>query len=430
MSKTYIKVNNLSKLYRLGTAEAMHDSLGGVISSALKAPFKNLRRLRNLSEFKDAQEESVLWALKDISFEVHEGEVLGIVGKNGAGKSTLLKILSRISLPSSGSIEISGRVVSLLEVGTGFHKELSGRENIYMNGTILGMTKKEIDRKFDEIVAFSGVERFIDTPVKRYSSGMQVRLAFSVAAHLEPEIMIIDEVLAVGDADFQKRCLGKMQDVGQQGRTVLFVSHNLLAVQALCTRAILLRNGEKISDGQPKQIINEYLNYQGEEQRKLAYALSDAPGTEEAKLLAAEVISMSDGDVIYSHDPIKLRFAYYKVDPSPAHIAVTFHLLDEMANLVFVGTSINEMVDHKVGAGYFKAECVIPADLMLEGNYTISRLLLVKNGGTVVYEHRDAISFEIVNKPLFAFGWMGGKEGAVGPKLTWDVSFENKPDQL
>ncbi len=426
MSETYIKVDHLSKLYRLGQAQARHDSLGGAVASMLKAPFENFRKLKNLSEFKDEDDASVLWALKDVSFQVGEGEVLGIVGRNGAGKSTLLKLLSRITLPSMGSIEISGRVVSLLEVGTGFHKELSGRENVYMNGTILGMTRKEIDSKFDEIVAFSGVERFIDTPVKRYSSGMQVRLAFAVAAHLEPEIMIIDEVLAVGDADFQKRCLGKMKDVSQQGRTVLFVSHNLLAVQSLCTRALLLRNGEKISDGLPVNIINEYLNFQGEEQRKLAYELSDAPGNDEVKLLSAEVLSMSDGDVIYTHDPIKLKFSYYKIDPTPSHIAVTFHLLDEMATLVFVGSSILEMADEKVGSGYFNAECVIPADLMLEGNYTINRLLLVKNSGTILYEHHDALSFEIVNKPLYAFGWMGGKEGAVGPKLKWNVSFDKK----
>lgn len=426
MSDTYIKVDNLSKLYRLGQAEARHDSLGGAVASMLKAPFQNFRKLKSLSEFKDKEDSSVLWALKDVSFKVGEGEVLGIVGRNGAGKSTLLKLLSRITLPSSGSIEIGGRVVSLLEVGTGFHKELSGRENVYMNGTILGMTRKEIDRKFDEIVAFSGVERFIDTPVKRYSSGMQVRLAFAVAAHLEPEIMIIDEVLAVGDADFQKRCLGKMKDVSQQGRTVLFVSHNLLAVQALCSRAILMRNGRNISDGLPAQIISEYLNLQGAELKNLNFDFTDAPGNDGARLLKAEVVPMSDGDKIYAHDPIKFRFEFYKLETQPAHMSATFHLMDEMGNLVFVGTSVAEKDGEMLGAGYFTAECTIPANLMLEGNYTITRLLFVKNGGSVIYEHADALSFEIAEKPLYAFGWMGGKEGVVGPKLDWKVEFDER----
>ena len=205
-----------------------------------------------------APESDILWALRDVSFEVHEGEVVGIIGRNGAGKSTLLKILSRITEPTHGRAVIRGRVSSLLEVGTGFHPELTGRENIYMNGTILGMRKREIDRKFDEIVDFSGVEKFLDTPIKRYSSGMQVRLAFAVAAHLEPEILIIDEVLAVGDAEFQKKCLGKMQDVARGGRTVLFVSHNMAAVEALCSRGIWMRNGEQRLAGETKHVIACY----------------------------------------------------------------------------------------------------------------------------------------------------------------------------
>ncbi|HAH37111.1 MAG TPA: ABC transporter ATP-binding protein, partial [Algoriphagus sp.] len=224
-----IKVSNLSKRYRLGLKEKYADTLVGKISQIIRSPYDNLKRLRDLNRF-GLEDDSVFWALKDVSFEVKEGEVLGIIGKNGAGKSTLLKILSQITEPTSGNIEIHGRVASLLEVGTGFHPELSGRENIYMNGTILGMTRREIDSKLDEIIDFSGVEKFIDTPVKFYSSGMKVRLGFSVAAHLDPEILIIDEVLAVGDYEFQKKCLGKMEDVSKnQGRTVLFVSHNLEA---------------------------------------------------------------------------------------------------------------------------------------------------------------------------------------------------------
>lgn len=260
MSSTVIKVQNLSKRYRLGQKGKRAETLVGNIRNLILSPFENLKRLQSLNRFKD-EDESVFWALKNINFEVKEGEVLGIIGKNGAGKSTLLKILSGITDPTSGRIEIRGRVASLLEVGTGFHPELSGRENIFMNGTILGMSRQEINSKLEEIIEFSGVEKFIDTPVKFYSSGMKVRLGFSVAAHLEPEILIIDEVLAVGDFEFQKKCLGKMEDVSKnQGRTVLFVSHNLGAVSSLCTQALVLNLGKTIYYGETSSGISEYLS--------------------------------------------------------------------------------------------------------------------------------------------------------------------------
>ena len=246
-----IKVENLSKIYRIGVNDDMHKHLGNAIFDFIKSPIKNYRKYRSLYKFEDMDFDRVknntsdiIWALKDVSFQVAEGEVIGIIGANGAGKSTLLKILSRITEPTRGIAEIRGKISSLLEVGTGFHLDLTGRENIYLNGTILGMTKKDIDSKFDAIVDFSGVGKYIDTPVKRYSSGMGVRLAFSVAAHLEPDILVIDEVLAVGDYDFQKKCLKKMEDVGQQGRTVLFVSHNMQMITRLCSRAIILENGQ------------------------------------------------------------------------------------------------------------------------------------------------------------------------------------------
>ena len=253
MSDVAIRVENLSKLYTLGKRER-YRTLRDTLTDALAAPF---RRLRNGAS--PETEAETLWALKDVSFEVKHGEVLGVIGRNGAGKSTLLKILSRITEPTGGRAEIHGRVGSLLEVGTGFHPELTGRENIFLNGAILGMKKAEILRKFDEIVAFAEVEKFIDTPVKHYSSGMYVRLAFAVAAHLEPEILIVDEVLAVGDAEFQKKCLGKMGDVAAEGRTVLFVSHNMGAVTSLCTRVVCLANGTVIGNGEPRQVIQEYL---------------------------------------------------------------------------------------------------------------------------------------------------------------------------
>ena len=255
MSQIAIRAEGLSKKYRVGLKKKVHNTLGQALTDAIKAPVRRFHRLRGSA----LTEEEIFWALNEISFTVKQGEVLGIIGKNGAGKSTLLKILSRITRPTKGAADVYGRVGSLLEVGTGFHPELTGRENIYLNGAVLGMRKREISRKFDEIVAFSDVERFLDTPVKHYSSGMFVRLAFSVAAHLEPEILLIDEVLAVGDIEFQKKCLGKMEDVSKQGRTVLFVSHNMSLISSLCPRVILLSAGSIVLDDTADAAINKYL---------------------------------------------------------------------------------------------------------------------------------------------------------------------------
>jgi lipopolysaccharide transport system ATP-binding protein len=252
MSDTAIRVEKLSKKYSLGVAKVRHDTLRDHLVGGIKSLFKK--------EQCPSQNASIFWALKAISLEIKQGEVVGIIGRNGAGKSTLLKILARITDPTSGMAEIHGRVGSLLEVGTGFSGELTGRENTYLNGAILGMTKKEIDRKFDEIVAFAEVERFVDTPVKHYSSGMYLRLAFAVAAHLEPEILLVDEVLAVGDIAFQRKCLGKMGDVARQGRTILFVSHNMAAVESLCATAYLLEDGKLVASGTTKTVVDAYLS--------------------------------------------------------------------------------------------------------------------------------------------------------------------------
>jgi lipopolysaccharide transport system ATP-binding protein len=253
MSDIAVRVENLSKQYRIGGPQARYKTMRESLVDVAAAP---VRRLRHLG--RPTPPEETIWALKDVAFEVERGEVLGIIGRNGAGKTTLLRILSRITEPTEGYAEIKGRVGSLLEVGTGFHPELTGRENVYLNGAILGMKRAEIDERFDEIVAFSEIEKFLDTPVKRYSSGMYVRLAFSVAAHLEPEVLLVDEVLAVGDAAFQKKCLGKMEGVASEGRTVLFVSHNMAAVAGLCRRALLLENGRKNVDGQVSSVIARY----------------------------------------------------------------------------------------------------------------------------------------------------------------------------
>ncbi len=261
MSNIAIHVEGLSKLYRLGEIHKRfkYKTLREVLSNAFFSSFKRLRNVINNSSVKDSGSDEVIWALKDVSFQVKKGEVLGIIGRNGAGKSTLLKLLSRITEPTSGFAELYGRVGSLLEVGTGFHPELTGRENIYLSGTILGMRKSEIDKQFDKIVDFAEIAKFIDTPVKHYSSGMYVRLAFSVAAHLQPEILLVDEVLAVGDFAFQKKCLGKMQDVVQYGRTIMFVSHNMGAIKTLCDRCILLEDGRILADGPSDEVIEIYL---------------------------------------------------------------------------------------------------------------------------------------------------------------------------
>ena len=266
MKTESVVVKNISKRYRLGSKDIIHDSLVKNLLSILRSPIDNFLRLKKQVNFNDNDSNiDTIWALNNISFNVDKGDVLGIIGHNGAGKSTLLKILSQITSPTHGKIFLNGRVASLLEVGTGFHPDLTGRENIYLNGTYLGMTKKEINKNFDKIVDFSGVEKFIDTPVKRYSSGMGVRLAFSVAAFLDPEILLIDEVLAVGDAEFQKKCLGKMENIAGQGRTVLFVSHRMSAVKSLCNRSILLSNGKIIHDGTTDEAISKYTSLSLEE---------------------------------------------------------------------------------------------------------------------------------------------------------------------
>ncbi len=311
MSEYAIQAQSLSKRYRIGSSlhnyPTLRESLAGVLPSLAR---------RQPSNAGDLLHSTLIWALQGVSFKVLRGEVLGVIGRNGAGKSTLLKILSRITRPTSGEIRLRGRVGSLLEVGTGFHPELTGRENIYLNGAILGMHRKEINAKFDQIVEFSEIGRFLDTPVKRYSSGMYMRLAFSVAAHLEPEILLVDEVLAVGDAAFQKKCLGKMGQVAGEGRTVLFVSHNMGAIQALCSRSILLADGRIVEDGPSNQVVQSYLNRSYgdiEKTGEVSWSGEDnAPGGGEVRLQSIRLLS-SIGQVqdhFNVKDPIQIEFTY------------------------------------------------------------------------------------------------------------------------
>jgi lipopolysaccharide transport system ATP-binding protein len=307
MTNVAVRVENLSKQYRIGGPQARYKTMRESLVEMAAAPVRRLRRLGQ-----PTPPEETIWALKDVSFEVEHGEVVGIIGRNGAGKTTLLRVLSRITEPTEGYAEIKGRVGSLLEVGTGFHPELTGRENIYLNGAILGMKRTEIDRKFDEIVAFSEIERFLDTPVKRYSSGMYVRLAFSVAAHLEPEILLVDEVLAVGDAAFQKKCLGKMGDVAGEGRTVLFVSHNMAAISALCQRALLLENGRKNIDGPVSSVTARYGDLLDQASAGDLTSVQDRGGTGTAKTTSMSWVDSQGAHLgaLRSGQTVELRIAY------------------------------------------------------------------------------------------------------------------------
>ena len=327
MSKVVIKVENVGKQYRLGqvgTGTISHDlNRWWHIVRGKQDPYLKIGETNDRSA---KGESDLVWAIKNVNFEVKQGEVLGIIGKNGAGKSTLLKILSRVTSPTVGDIKVKGRIASLLEVGTGFHPELTGRENIFLNGAILGMSKQEIRSKFDEIVDFSGVERYIDTPVKRYSSGMYVRLAFAVAAHLEPEILIVDEVLAVGDAEFQNKCLGKMKDVSEQGRTVLFVSHNMPAVKTLCSRAILLDKGGVVQDGSVQSVIEKYLNFSedAEDISHISYPISNKHlQILEAKLIDKDKKIISQPIDVYDEIYLNIKYRFTR-KISKVHLTIIF----------------------------------------------------------------------------------------------------------
>lgn len=370
-----------------------------------------------------------VWALKDISFRVQQGEVLGIIGRNGAGKSTLLKILSRVTAPTSGEIKVKGRIASLLEVGTGFHAELTGRENIFLNGAILGMNRNEITRKFDEIVDFSGVEKFINTPVKRYSSGMYVRLAFAVAAHLEPDILIVDEVLAVGDAEFQKKCLGKMDDVAHKdGRTILFVSHNMGMVNSLCSRAIFLDAGVATWDGQVSEAISRYYNSGKSSPFALDYSLlSSPPGDEYATLLEGCIEDESGkaiGEVNISA-PFVVKMKYKLKQDVPISPYANIHVYNSQGQLAFGTGSERRLPVNKVGV--YEAFCMIPGNLLNNDTYSIGLALTFTHKGIhVSFYERDALTVTIrenIDETLEErrSGYGGEIPGVVRPKLEWMV---------
>lgn len=435
MTNSAITVENVSKVYRIGMQEKANDSIGRGIIEFVKSPVANYRKYRSLYRFSademsdQYQGDDVLWALRDVSFDVKQGEVVGIIGVNGAGKSTLLKVISRITPPTAGKITIRGRVSSLLEVGTGFHPELTGRENVYLNGTILGMRKFEVDRKFDEIVAFAGIDKFLDTPVKRYSMGMRVRLAFAVAAHLEPEILIIDEVLAVGDAEFQKKCLSKMEDVGKEGRTVLFVSHNLAAVTRLCQRGILLSAGGVIGDGEAHEIVSNYLTAgMGTSAAQQWPETNKAPGDDSVRLRAIKVTD-DRGEVAEGFDirkPIGLQMEYDVLQDGKILLPY-FSVANDEGILLF--STIDQDLRWRTEArtpGRYVSTAWIPGNILSEGMIYVSAAMRTMVRAYKPFHERDAVAFNVVDKMEAGSArgeWAGRLLGAVRPKLDWSTEY-------
>jgi lipopolysaccharide transport system ATP-binding protein len=417
MSDVAIRIDNVSKQYRIGKAKLRHDTLRDQLAYGVKSLFS-----RNGRHSPGAD---TIWALKDVSFEVKEGEVVGIIGRNGAGKSTLLKILSHITAPTEGRVAIYGRVGSLLEVGTGFHPELSGRENIYLNGAVLGMTKREIDGKFDEIVAFAEVEKFIDTPVKFYSSGMHVRLAFAVAAHLEPDILIVDEVLAVGDVEFQKKCLGKMEDVTRQGRTILFVSHNMGAVKSLCSRAILLDAGRVSCEGDVDPVMDAYYASMAGAAKAGTGFITDAPrlyGTSEARLRCVQLTHTSGTETtqLYFAQAFRIKVIFDVLRDIPdAVIEVGIAALD--------GTRVtySSNIDGGRPPAYFpRGRYSVTVDMdvvLLPRQYTIDLGIHHRDGRTIDWVDRT-LDFTVLNVPETGsdyYPWPAHVRGFVRPAARW-----------
>jgi lipopolysaccharide transport system ATP-binding protein len=376
MSNTVIQVENLWKEYRLGVIN--HHTLTRDMQSwwarVRGKEDPNLQIGSKPIGHNRSQSEDRFWALRDVSFEVKRGDILGIIGRNGAGKSTLLKILSQVTAPTKGEVRYKGRIASLLEVGTGFHPELTGRENIFLNGAILGMSKAEIRKKFDEIIAFAEVEKFIDTPVKRYSSGMYVRLAFAVAAHLEPEILIVDEVLAVGDAQFQKKCLGKMGEVRNEGRTVLFVSHNMSAIKTLCSRSILLKEGKMVYDGDVYDSVHKYLEYGSRATDLKSWNSGQAPCLSSSKLLEVGLLnaSVESNSYLPTEESIQIYIIFEVA--KEAKLGTTVILNNNEGQMVF--TSISNHEKHWHGktrpTGFYRSICKIPPNFLAVGKYTVS----------------------------------------------------------
>ncbi len=413
-----IKIENVSKLYKLGFygADTFRDEVLNFFARLRgKPPVNSVVGATNNLADSDADTDLV-WALKDINLTVNQGDIVGIIGKNGAGKSTLLKILSKITTPTTGSVKIRGRIASLLEVGTGMHQELTGRENIFLNGAILGMTKHEIRSKLDDIIDFAGIARYIDTPIKRYSSGMRVRLGFAIAAHLEPEILIVDEVLAVGDAEFQKRAIGKMQDISKgEGRTVLFVSHNMTSIKNLCETGVLMKNGQIQEVGDVNEIVATYQaqNSQFEEIRK-TWRLENAPGENGIKVKYAGI--EFEGDQLTVKMPFDIVTEFW-CENEGYPINVSMHLYDSVGNCVFNISTENK----PLSKGLHKAVFHVPGNLMNDGIYSVGNMFVSQS--TCQFFHKEACGFEIAEDRNKS-GWHGKWTGAVRPIGFIPVQYE------
>jgi lipopolysaccharide transport system ATP-binding protein len=417
MSVAVITSEGLAKKYRIGEYRAAYGTLRESLSHAV----------RRLARIEHVASEREIWALKDITFEVPEGQVLGVIGRNGAGKSTLLKVLSRITTPTAGRAEIRGRVGSLLEVGTGFHAELTGRENIYLNGAILGMKRREIDQRFDTMVDFSGIGKFIDTPVKRYSSGMYVRLAFSVAAHFEPEILLIDEVLSVGDAEFQRRCLGRMEEFGSSGRTVLFVSHQLPAVAQLCDRAIWINGGTIVDDGQPAEVIAKYLHETHDAGDQRIWDEKDAPGNDLVRVLSTRVLphdGMPPG-IVDVRRPLGVEIVIRVLRPGKP-VFPKIKVLDREDAVAFNAIDTDPRWHDPTPPGEYAATAWIPGNLLNEGTVNIE--IAICSLGFPKLEHHaaiyEALSVEVLDPgegDSARGGFSGQWKGVVRPKLEWSL---------
>jgi lipopolysaccharide transport system ATP-binding protein len=426
MGDLVIRVDHLGKRYRIGALQEGYKTLRETLVDTALAPLHWVRQtLRNEAP----PEEQTIWALRDVSFEVRQGEVLGIIGRNGAGKSTLLKVLSRITEPTTGRVRFSGRVGSLLEVGTGFHPELTGRENTYLNGAILGMRNAEIDQRFDEIVAFSEIEKFIDTPVKHYSSGMFLRLAFAVAAHLNPEILLVDEVLAVGDERFQKKCIGKMESVGREGRTVLFVSHNMNAIHRLCPRVILLEEGGIRADGETSDVISQYLNAdRSAEDLKEWLTPEQAPGDETVRLKRVRIFGRNgeNRSNFEIREPVFIEVEFWGLNPRQPFMPIL--VLHNDNGICVLETAANHDPAYTGKArskGIYRSVCSIPGNFFNEGMYNIDVLIRVLVPRRYFVRESNLLSFRVEDsgsgksvKGDFHKNW----SGVVAPLLPWKTA--------
>ena len=424
MTRPIVQVERVSKSYQIGGLHPGYLTFREMFGEMVAGP---LRRLRGGGR---APRSQTIWALKDVSFDVRPGETVGFVGRNGAGKSTLLKILSRVTKPTSGGAALYGRVGSLLEVGTGFHPDLTGRENVFLNGAILGMRREETSRKFDEIVAFSELQQFIDTPVKFYSSGMYVRLAFSVAAHLEPEILIMDEVLAVGDAAFQQKCLDKMNDIRREGRTIFFVSHDTAAVTRLCRRAIFLERGQVVADGPAQDVVSEYLSASWQARAERTWDDEEAPGNDVTRLRRLRVCD-ERGETVSVADirrPVRVEVTYEVLQAGPVLLPHVEIYNDEGAHLFSTHDTGQEWRRAERPAGTYTSAVEIPGNLLPEGTLLAYASIVSHFPATALHaQERDGVAFQVVDAQTgdTARGdYVGPMPGVVRPLLSWATSFE------